>query len=73
MSKKTKQAEAARLLTQLAVALDALTEAGIPAKLKHNAVITRAGYVLPVDDNRWVARTLLYTELASDDELDDED
>ncbi len=73
MSKKDKQAVAARLLTQLAATLDALTEAGIPARLKHNAVYTRAGYVLPIDGNRWVARTLLYTELTPDGDLDDED
>lgn len=73
MSKKDRQAEAARLLTQLAATLDALTEAGIPARLKHNAVYTKAGYVLPIDGDRWVARTLLYTELEPPDGQDDDD
>lgn len=62
-----------KLLTQLTDVLNALSEAGVPAKLKHGAVYTEAGYVLPIDDNRWVARTLVYTELAPETDQDDDD
>jgi hypothetical protein len=40
-------------------------------KLKHGAVMTREGYVLPLGDGKWAARTLAWTEFstqASDDE-----
>jgi hypothetical protein len=66
-------ASEALLLTRLADALNACAEAGLHVKLKHSAAYTRGGYVLPVEDGRWVARTLLYTELSPpDDDPDDE-
>lgn len=65
--------DAAALLQKLADALNECAEAGLRIKLKHNAVYTREGYVLPVDDDHWVARTLLYTELTPTDDHDDED
>lgn len=62
-----------KLLQNLADALNACSSAGLRVKLKHNAVYTREGYVLPVEDDRWVARTLLYTELTPADDHDEED
>lgn len=73
MREKDQQETAAKLLTQLADALNALNRAGIPARLKHGAVYTEGGYVLPTDAGRWVARTLLYTELEPSDNPDNED
>jgi hypothetical protein len=54
-------AVASRLLTEAAAALTALEAAGMKIKLRHNAVFTDYGYVLPTD-SEWVARTLVYTE-----------
>lgn len=69
----TRQPDAAKLLLDLADALNACTEAGISVRLKHGAAYTSMGYVLPIGDDRWVARTLVYTELApTDDEPDDD-
>jgi len=65
--------DTAALLQGLADALNRCAEAGLRVKLKHGAVYSRAGYVLPVDDERWVARTLLYTELTPSDDPDDDD
>lgn len=49
------------LLTRLAAALNACERAGLDVTLKHGAVLTRAGYVLPLLNGRWAARTLTYT------------
>lgn len=65
--------DTARLLQAVADALNECSAAGLRVKLKHNAVYTREGYVLPVKDERWVARTLLYTELTPPDDDDYED
>lgn len=65
--------DTARLLQTVADALNECAAAGLRVKLKHNAVYTREGYVLPVNDERWVARTLLYTELTPPDDDDYED
>lgn len=73
MSKRAKHNTAVELLTQLTAVLNALSEAGVAPKMKHGAVYTKAGYVLPIDDNRWVARTLLYTELTPSIDQDDDD
>lgn len=51
----------ARLLSAVADALNACGKAGIPVRLRHGAVWTRAGYVLELDNDRWVPRTLRYT------------
>lgn len=53
--------DAARLLADVASALNACEAAAITVKLKHGAVITRNGYVLPVGDAQWGARTLAYS------------
>ena len=45
------------LLTAVAEALTACDAAGYTVKLKHGAVMTRVGYVLPLGDG-WCARTL---------------
>ena len=34
-------------------------------KLKHGAVMTLLGYVLPLGDGKWGARTLAWTEFSS--------
>ena len=46
------------LLTAVAAALNACDAAGYEVKLKHGAVMTRVGYVLPLGDGKWCARTL---------------
>ena len=61
MGKRIEQAVAAQLLTDAAAALNALEAAGMKIKLRHNAVFTNYGYVLPTE-TEWVARTLVYTE-----------
>jgi hypothetical protein len=54
---------AARLLSAIAEALNALERAGITADVDHDAVSTRFGYVLPVGDgrlgSRWAVRPKL--------------
>ena len=59
------------LLASVAAALTACDAAGYSVKLKHGAVYTRVGYVLPLGDGEWCARTLNWTEFSppgSDDE-----
>jgi hypothetical protein len=58
---KKKQAVTSQLLREVAAALNACEEAGMRVKLRHGAVFTAYGYVLPTD-SEWVARTLVYTE-----------
>ena len=57
----TVQPDAERLLGAVADALNACEAAGIEVKPKHGAVITRFGYVLPLGEARWGARTLAYS------------
>ena len=64
--------DASRLLSLVADALTACESAGITVKLKHGAVMTLQGYVLPLGDGKWGARTLAWTEF-SDQAGDDED
>ena len=41
-------------------------------KLKHGAVMTRVGYVLPLGDGKWCARTLNWSPFSAlADDLDD--
>lgn len=63
---------AEELLASVAAALTACDAAGFTVKLKHGAVITRVGYVLPLGDGEWTARTLNWTPF-SDPAGDDED
>ena len=63
--------DAERLLGAVADALNACQSAGIDVKLKHGAVITPYGYVLPAD--RWVARTRTYTEFTPPPGDDDDE
>jgi hypothetical protein len=53
-----KQKRAAQLLDDVAAALNALTEAGYPPRVRHGAVYTDLGYVLPPlhGEEWWVAR-----------------
>jgi hypothetical protein len=69
MGERIEQAVASRLLAQAAAALNACEAAGMKVKLRHNAVFTNYGYVLPAE-SEWVARTLVYTEF---EPLDEED
>lgn len=66
----TGQPDAAKLLGAVADALTACQQAGLKVKLKHGAVYTRAGYVLPARDG-YVARSLEYSPFWPDD-LDDD-
>lgn len=65
--------DAAPLLAAVADALNACEQAGITVKLKHGAAMTRYGYVLPVGDGQWGARTLAYSPFGVpvDDEADE--
>ena len=63
--------DAETLLHAVAAALNACDAAGFDVKLKHGAVMTRVGYVLPLGDGKWCARTLNWSPFsaqASDDE-----
>ena len=63
--------DAEELLTAVARALNACDAAGYEVKLKHGAVMTRVGYVLPLGDGKWCARTLNWSPFsgqAGDDE-----
>ena len=57
--------DAGHLLALVAEALTACEAAGITVKLKHGAVMTLLGYVLPLGDGKWGARTLAWTEFSS--------
>lgn len=63
----------AGLLGVLAAALNACEQAGVTVRLKHGAVYTRHGYILPLGDNQWAARTLAYTEFTPPDDDPDDD
>lgn len=64
------------LLSALAAALNACDEAGIGTRLRHGIVYTSRGYVLPLKDGIWGARTMNYTEFSgpalADADLDDD-
>lgn len=62
-----------KLLDGLTAALNACAEAGLRPRLRHNTVYTRGGYVLLLDDGKWVTRTLLYTEWTPVVESDDDE
>ena len=54
----------AALLTSLAAALNACEAAGLRVKPWHGGALrTAAGYVLRLEDDRWMARTLSYDPL----------
>ena len=64
------------LLTAVADALNACERARITVKLAHGAVLTPAGYVLPVYPDageRYVVRTMALTEFSAQAPGDDED
>ena len=65
--------DAHALLSSVAAALTACEAAGIPVKLKHGAVMTDVGYVLPLGDGQWGARTLVWTEFSPSGSDEDED
>lgn len=65
--------DAEELLVSVAAALTACDAAGYEVKLKHGAVMTRVGYVLPLGDGEWAARTLNWTEFSVQASGDDED
>jgi len=64
--------DAGRLLTVIAEALTACEAAGITVKLKHGAVMTPLGYVLPLGDGKWGARTLTWTPFSGQPGGDDD-
>ena len=49
------------LLAAIAAAFNACDDAGVWLKLRHGVVLTGRGYVLPLSDDRWGARTQDYT------------
>ena len=53
----------ASLLTGVAAALNACTDAGMRVRLRHGIVEAREGYVLPLAGDRWTPRTLAYDPL----------
>jgi hypothetical protein len=62
---EAERADAQRLLSCLADALNACERAGITVKLAHGAVLTPVGYVLPVYPDageRFAVRTMALTE-----------
>lgn len=61
------------LLGAVAVALNACTDAGMRVKLRHGIVEAREGYVLPLIDDRWTARTRTYDPLLPAAEDGDDD
>ena len=64
---------AEELLASVAAALTACDAAGYEVKLKHGAVMTRVGYVLPLGDGQWCARTLNWSPFGVQVPGDDED
>lgn len=67
------QPDPAALLGSVADALNACEKAGIVVKLKHGAVMTRNGYVLPVGDGKWGARTRAYSPFGVPGDVDEMD
>lgn len=65
--------DAAELLSAVAAALTACDTAGFTVRLKHGAVMTRVGYVLPLGDGEWCARTLNWNPFSAQASGDDED
>ena len=65
--------DAEELLTAVARALNACDAAGYEVKLKHGAVMTRVGYVLPLGDGEWCARTLNWSPFSDQAGSGDED
>lgn len=64
------------LLASLAASLNACEDAGLAVRLRHGIVMAPKGYVLPLKDGRWAARTLDYESFpvpAGDDDPDLED
>lgn len=53
----------ASLLSGVAAALNACADAGMRVRLRHGIVEAREGYVLPLVDDRWTARTRTYDPL----------
>ena len=64
--------DAETLLAAVAAALNACDAAGYEVKLKHGAVMTRVGYVLPLGDGKWCARTLNWSPFSAQALGDDE-
>ena len=64
--------DAETLLATVAEALNACDAAGFTVKLKHGAVMTRVGYVLPLGDGKWAARTLNWSPFSAQALGDDE-
>ena len=65
------QANPAALLAQLADALNACADAGLPVKFQHGIAKTGEGYVLLLADGRWAPRTLIFTPFTPPDDGDD--
>jgi hypothetical protein len=60
------------LLAHVADALAACEAAGLVVKFSHGAVVTREGYVVPLGNGQWGARTLRYTEFSPVTDVEDD-
>lgn len=63
-------------LTAVADALNVCTDAGGKLKSRHGILMSKFGYVLPMADGRWAARTVTYDRFAPiladhDDDFED--
>jgi hypothetical protein len=59
------------LLTTAAAALTACSDAGLKLKVRHGVISCSEGFILPLDDGSFAARTRIFTEFSRND--DDED
>jgi hypothetical protein len=62
LSKHKRARDAGALLAAVADALNGCEQAGMVVRLRHGIVMTREGYVLPLGEGKWGARTMTYTE-----------
>lgn len=55
-----RSAAAHACLADIARALNDLRDIGVPAQLRHGAIMTDCGFVLPDGDGEWTARLKVY-------------
>ena len=59
------------LLTATAEALNACRDAGLKVKVKHGIITCPEGFILPLDDGSFAARTRIFTEFSRPDDEED--
>jgi hypothetical protein len=72
-AKARRNAKARGVLFVLADALNACDDSGATVRLRHGIVMTPGGYVLPMADGRWEARTLNYAPFPLAEDVDGDD